>query len=199
MTTPTQKRARASAKAEAITTRQEAEQVAISAAALAREMAAVTLRFNERIASLKESAKSELEGLKKRYEDGVKRLQTWAVVNREAEFGEGKTITLAGHELSFQNSPGKVEFERGVNEDAVVQALLKLADDEWADMFLRYSTELNKQAVRDKWESEGPILRNLGLRVTTPELFSFKPDVEKAPESAGIKTGAAEAPLKEAA
>lgn len=196
---PPKNRARAAAKADILHSRREAETTAVEAARLSREMASVTLRFNDRIAALKEAAKLELEALKKQFEGAVKQLQTWAVVNREAEFGKAKTITLAGHELSFSDSPGKVEFERGVNEEAVVQALLNLVDEEWADMFLRHTTELNKQAVKDKWEAEGEFLRNLGLRLSKPELFSFKPDVEKSPDQASLKTEAAGAPLKEAA
>lgn len=192
-------RAKNAAKAAILHSRREAESTAIKAAQLSRQMAAVTLRFNERIASMKEAAKSELEALKKDYEEAVKQLQTWAVVNREAEFGKSKTITLCGHELSFSDSPGKVEFERGVNEDAVVQALLNLADQEWADLFLRYTTELNKQAVKERWEDDGAILKNLGLKLSKPELFSFKADTEKTPEAAAIKTEAPEAALKEAA
>lgn len=192
-------RAKNAAKAAILHTRLEAESTASKAAQLSRSVAAVALRFNERIAAMKEAAKSELEALKKDYEEAVKQLQTWAVVNREAEFGKAKTITLCGHELSFSDSPGKVEFERGVNEEAVVQALLNLADQEWADLFLRYTTELNRNAVKDRWEDDGAILKNLGLKVSKPELFSFKPDTEKTPESAAIKTEAPEAVLKEAA
>jgi len=201
--TALRRRARAAAQHSVLPDRKAAETIACEAAAIERRMRGISLDLAGQIAALKEAAKSQLESLKRDYDARVAQLNTWAVVNRNAEFGDAKTITLAGHKLSFRDSPGKVTFEKGLNEEAVIQALLNLADQDFADLFLRYTTELNRESIAEHWDEEGHILKNLGIRLSKPEIFTFVSDRDaaaKAPTAAAIpQTSADDSVLKEAA
>jgi hypothetical protein len=110
-----------------------------------------------------------------------KRIHTWAVSNRKEYFGTSRTFAVAGHTLEFRQSPGKVETTKGTTQNDVINALLG-EDDEIQEKYLSVKAALDKHAILkafdpDKGNPEDRTkLENLGLTISAPDLFTFKPN-----------------------
>jgi phage host-nuclease inhibitor protein Gam len=196
MTTPQKKTTAARAllariQGEPIANRDELAAVAITTARLTIERDQAILERDEALARVKEEYALRIEEHDTEIEKQTRRMARWANENRE-EFGKAKTLLVAGHELAWRKSPGKVETVKGVKEADAVEALLSTLDDEQQEKLLSLKVGLDKRAILAAWETNPEaraILAAAGLEVVAPEEFTFRPDREKI-DSAPVKVGA---------
>lgn len=170
-----------------ISDRDELERVVVETAALQCELARCILSKNEKVAAIATEYDLLAESLEAGIGANVKRLSIWALANREAEFGERQSITIAGHKLAYRRSPGKVAYLEGVKAEDALNGVLALDDEEWIDRLVTIKPALDKKAVQKIWESGEAgreVLRRIGITVEYPEAFRFEPDLEEVPTAA---------------
>lgn len=172
--------------------RDEATAIAAATAQLhlARDKAALTR--DERIEALKMEFELEIEELSREIGKNEKRLADWAVKNRKAEFGERKSITLAGHKLVFREGTGTVEYVPGVKAGDALDSILAAEDETMAERFVRVKPTLDKNAVLAAWRSSGTLrefLEGVGITVVKRESFTFEPDRDATAESSPVEVG----------
>lgn len=172
------KRAKAAALREVIKDQAELETVASKAANLQLSRAILVNEFELKIAAAKELFKKNLDQINEELEALVERMEAYAQKNRKELFKDKKSVRILGHKIEFRDNGGKVETAKGISVKMVVDSLLSIGDEEFADQFLRYKTTLNKDAVLEHWEKEKPILERIGLMVSHVETFSFTRDSE---------------------
>ena len=169
------------AAASAITTREELTAIVITTADTILTRDKLTLERDAAIKEIEERFNLELEILDESIDKNQKRIHTWAVSNRKEYFGTSRTFAVAGHTLEFRQSPGKVETTKGTTQNDVINALLG-EDDEIQEKYLSVKAALDKHAILkafdpDKGSPEDRTkLENLGLTITAPDLFTFKPN-----------------------
>lgn len=175
---------------EPIANRDELAAVAINTARLTIERDQAILERDEALARVKEEYALKIEEQEGEIEKQTRRMARWARENRE-DFGNAKTLLVAGHELAWRKSPGKVETIKGVKEADAVEALLEKLDDEQQEKLLSLKVSLDKRAILAAWENNPEardILVAAGIEVVAPEEFTFKPDRAKI-NSAPVKVG----------
>jgi phage host-nuclease inhibitor protein Gam len=93
-----------------------------------------------------------------------------------------KTALVAGHELQFRLGNPTVTTQKGTTQKAVLNALMELDDEEFADRFLRWKETLNKEAVLAAWPNvqDQIRLRQLGLEIDQVERLHLIPNLETA-------------------
>lgn len=170
------KRAKKQVLAAVIIDRAELEQTVSRAAALQLQRDALTIEMDQRLATIKEEYKAKIGDLNDTLSELVRRIENFCRRHRDEMFGGKQGCEVLGHKLEFRQSPGKVETAKGIKLDDIVEQLLSLGDEEFADTFLRYKTELDKESVLKHWDADHEVLERLGLMVTKPELFQFTPD-----------------------
>lgn len=179
-----------------ITHRDEATAIAAATAELYTAQKKAAVVRDERVAALEMEFNLAIEEYQNEIERNTKRLASWAVRNRESEFGTKKTIYLAGHKLSFREGTGKVEFSPGTKEEEALNIILSQEDDSVIERFTNIKTTLNKNAVLTAWKNSDTLrefLTTCGITVTKEEKFSFEPDHDAVPENGSIKVGEATA------
>jgi hypothetical protein len=176
--------------------REEATAIAAATAGLTLAKDKAALIRDERIEALKLEFNIEIEEFDREIEKNTKRLSSWAVLNRKAEFGDKQSISLAGHRLAFREGTGKVEFSPGIKEAEALDHLLSNEDEAVIDRFVAIKTSLNKNAVLSAWRSS-QTLRDLlsacGITVVKEEKFSFEPDRDAVADAAPVLVGKSEA------
>lgn len=176
---------------EPIRSRDEATAIAAATAELMAAQERASLTRDERIASLTLEFNVQIEEYGREIEKNVRRLSTWALANRQTEFGSKTAISLAGHKLAFRWGTGKVETVPGVKEADALDAILSEEDEAIAERFVSVKTSLNKNAILEAWRSSQAfreVLASCGLTVTKEERFHFEPDRDAVEAPAPIKT-----------
>jgi phage host-nuclease inhibitor protein Gam len=180
-----------------IKNREEATAIAAGTAGLILAKDKAALIRDERIEALKLEFAIEIEELDREIDKNTKRLSSWALTHRKAEFGDRQSITLAGHKLAFREGTGKVEFAAGTKEGDALDRILAAEDESLIDRFVALKTSLNKNAVLSAWRTGSQELRdflgNCGLCVVKEEKFSFEPDRDSVPDSAPVLVGKTDA------
>jgi phage host-nuclease inhibitor protein Gam len=182
----------AKVRIEPIRDRDEATAIAAGTARLILEQEKSALIRDERLEALKAEFNLQIEEFGREIEKNTKRLSQWALANREREFGDKKSITLAGHKLAFREGTGKVEFATGTKEAEALDAILAAEDDAVIERFVAIKTSLDKNAVLAAWRASETLrefLGNCGVRVVKEEKFSFEPDRDALAEAAPVVTG----------
>lgn len=172
--------------------RDEATGIAAATARLETERHKIAVIRDERIEALELEFNLQIEEFGREIEKNTKRLSAWAVANRAAEFGEKKTIYLAGHKLSFREGSGKIEFAPGVKEEDALNTILTSEDDAIIDRFTTIKTSLNKQAALSAWrgsETLRKFLTTCGISMVKEEKFSFEPDRDAVPDIEPVAVG----------
>ena len=169
------------ASASAITTREELTAIVITTADTILSRDKLVLERDAALKEIEERFNLELEILDESIEKNQKRIHTWAVSNRKEYFGGNRTFQVAGHILEFRQSPGKVETTKGTTQNDVINALLG-EDDDIQEKYLAVKATLDKHAILKAFDTEKgnpddkDKLEKLGLTVTAPDLFTFKPN-----------------------
>ncbi len=172
--------------------RDEATAIAAATATLTLAQQKAAILRDERIEALKMDFDLQIEEFAREIDKNTKRLSNWAVKNRSAEFGDKKTLYLAGHKLCFREGTGKVEFNAGVKEEEALNTILGSDDDAIIGRFTTIKTSLNKNAAISAWRASETLrdfLTTCGITVVKEEKFSFEPDTDSLPEAATIVVG----------
>lgn len=169
------------AAAAAITTREELTAIVITTADTILTRDKLTLERDAAIKEIEERFNLELELLDESIKKNEKRIHTWAVSNRKEYFGPARTFTVAGHTLEFRQSPGKVDTAKSITQEDVINSLLG-EENAFQEKYLSVKAALDKHAILkafdpDKGNPEDRTkLENLGLTISAPDLFTFKPN-----------------------
>lgn len=175
-----------------ITTRDEATAIAAGTAQLILAQERAALLRDEKLESLKLEFNIQIEEYGREIEKNTKRLSSWAILHRVAEFGERQSIALGGHKLAFREGSGKVEFETGMKEAEALDNLLSAKDESTIERFINIKATLSKSAVLAAWRTSATlreVLTSCGILVVKDEKFSFEPDRDSVPETSSIPTG----------
>ncbi len=192
MKTNTAKKMLGKLRIEPLRDRDEATAIAAATAELMAAQERAALTRDERISALSMEFNLQVEEYGREIERNVKRLSAWAVANRAAEFGDRKTIALAGHKLAFREGTGKVEFAPGTKEAEAVDAILAQEEEALAERYVTVKTSLNKNAVIAAWRASQMMrdfLATCGIVVVKEEKLSFEPDRDAVEEAAPVAVG----------
>jgi hypothetical protein len=170
-----------------ITTRDEATALAAATVALMIERDAIQAQRNALVEEASLAFAVELDEFNAKISRNEKALLKWAISNRLVEFGDSKTIGLAGHKLAFREGTGKVGFAADVTEDDVITHIL--ADDTLVERYLAIKPALDKNAILTALRAGGEAaaqLELIGLRLVKEEKVKFEPDLDQAPTTQAI-------------
>lgn len=183
--------AKKAARAKALQTQEEATIAAMELADFLEKRDAAQMELERRLAVVGEPFAIQIETYDGKAKPLLTRIKSWAIRKREKAFGDKKTITLAGHELTFRQSPGKVEIENGGTQGDVAQLIADSEElpDDFVDRFVKIEVKLQKAEVIKAWNDgdQGAIdeLRKFGIKVTKGDEFSFRPAYKKDAEKGG--------------
>lgn len=142
----------------------------------------IVLQRDAEIQLIKDKYDAQIEQLGSQAEHDVKRIQGWAIANREIEFGKRQELLIAGHSLAFRKSPGAVEVTPGMKERDVVDAIINAEGpeaEELQELLLSVKPSLNKENILREWRRNGGTLPDaiamFGLGVSEPTTFTFTP------------------------
>lgn len=170
-------------KIEAIATRDELITTASQVAVTQLKRDTLTLQMDAEIQQIRDKYSRDIETLNTQVEHDVKRIKNWAVANRKEVFGDKQSVVIAGHELSFHQSPGAVAFTDGKKAADVIDIICALPGEEGdavRESLLRVKPELNKDAVQREFRmGHGKEMAALGLTITKEESFTFTPSREE--------------------
>lgn len=169
-------------RGEPIRDRDELAAVAITTAQATIDRDRMVLERDEAIAAIQEDYNLRIEEAEEAIGREVGRMKAWATRHRE-DFGEAKTMTVAGHELVWRKSPGAVAYLPGWKQSDTLEAILNHDDDKVAEGFTKVSASLDKNAILRAWresQEKRELLASLGIEVVEPEEFKFVPNREGA-------------------
>jgi phage host-nuclease inhibitor protein Gam len=167
--------------------RDEATAVAAATVALMIERDRVQAKRNAIVEEASLAFAVELDELNAKISRNEKALLMWAIAHRAAEFGDAKTIGLAGHKLAFREGTGKVGFAEDVTEDDIITAII--SDEALVERYLTIKPALDKNPILAALRAGGEAaaqLQKIGLRLVKEEKCKFEPDLDQAPASQAI-------------
>lgn len=129
------------------------------------EVAAVQAKFTGKIATRASEA-----------EAAIKAAQVYADANRAELLKDGgKSFTLNGHTLGWQDTPGAIKTVKGMTEKKLLARLMQ--HTQLRRLFVRTKPSLNKEAMHARWDRFKAKLSKLGARLVVEENFFVKLDV----------------------
>lgn len=134
---------------------------------------------SERDAAIERAAgpyRPEIDRIDAEIEDGLARLEAWAIANRE-EFGDAKSLALAGgHRVGWRLGQWTAKPGRGWNWKKI-QAGIEALSKGWRDAYLRTKTTVNKAAIiADREKVDWSVL---GVSFAQGETFYLEPHREE--------------------
>lgn len=171
-------------KGPAIATRDEATAVAAATAALIVERDKIQAERNEAVETTSLGFAVALDEINGKIKANERALLAWAIKHRKEQFGESKTLGLAGHKLAFREGTGKVGTKDETSEEDVIDALLEHEDESLAKRFITVKPALDKNAILSVLRTGGDLaktLEALGLKLVKEEKCQFQPDLDAAP------------------
>lgn len=176
-------------RTEPVTSREAAIQVANQVAVIQLKRDTLTLQMDAELQAVKDRFSKEIEQLNAQEQHEVKRLKSWAVTHRAAEFDGHQELILAGHSFAFRRGTGSVELSG--KEDEILDALLGADGDEADELkqkLVRVKPSLNKDAILREWRMNNrqvpEAIAAFGIGVAVDETFTFTPARVELPESA---------------
>lgn len=145
---------------------------------------ALTAELNAEIEAIKARFAPKLEAHKEAISECATAIESYVVSHRAEIFAkDSKTATVAGHELSLRDNGGSVETLKGITQATVLDRLLNHEDEATADLFIRYKSSLDKEAIKAKWPDHVEFLSALGLKIEHAENFAIKLHLEEGASS----------------
>lgn len=142
----------------------------------------VELETEAEVKAVMERLKSRLEAFSAEMEELFEQIELYTRKHRDELFtGDAKTKTVGGHEIGFRIGNPTVGTRKGVTQKGLLMQLLEHDDETWADKYIRYKQELNKEAILAEydaatgtWKPTGLELAEMGAVVEQSERFFLK-------------------------
>lgn len=135
----------------------------------------ITSELNAELEAVKARYTKKLEDCKETVSECTTAIEAFALSHRADLFnGDGKTIEIGGHELSFRDNGGAVETVRGITQATVLDRLLTHQNEDTADLFISWKAALAKDVIKAKWPDYADFLTGVGLKLEHTENFSIK-------------------------
>ncbi len=139
-----------------------------------REQARIEAAMNDELSAIKQRYEEAATPFKKQIGDLTAGVQTWCEANRAVltDGNKTKTVNLSSGVVKWRLTPPSVKVGRGMT--AAVLAAIRLAG--LADLFIRTTEELNKEAVLAAPEKVAGVG---GLTIHQAEEFVIEPYAEE--------------------
>ncbi len=139
-----------------------------------RELSRIEAAMNDELSAIKQRYEEEAAPFKKQIGDLTTGVQTWCEANRSVltDGNKTKTVNLSSGVVKWRMTPPSVKIGRGLT--GAVLASIRLAG--LADLFIRTSEELNKEAILAAPEKVAGIG---GLSIHQAEEFVIEPYAEE--------------------
>lgn len=177
-------------KGPSISTRDEATALAAATAAIMIERDKLQAERNEAVETAGLAFAVQLDEFNGKIQANERSLIAWAIKHRKSEFGEAKTLGLAGHKLAFREGTGKVGTSEETTEADILDALIEADDEELAKRFVTVKPALDKNAILTVLRAGGELaktLEGMGLKLVKEEKCQFQPDLDAPPAATTVK------------
>lgn len=155
---------------------EELRTVAADGALASYELDRLTAERDEAVEEAARPFSGPILQAKKRLEAATASLKAWATGHRSA-FGGKKSHLVAGHSLTFHQSPGKLVNPK--KDDEIVDAIVAADDDALFEICIAVKPTLDKVSIKAALQGDDAVLANkltaLGFRVAKDESFTFIP------------------------
>lgn len=81
-----------------------------------------------------------------------------------------KSAEIGPHVIEWRDNGGAVVFAKKRSADSILAALIKRP--RLAKLFVRLTPSIDKEAIAAKWRTWGHVLRGLGIRYQSKEIFA---------------------------
>jgi phage host-nuclease inhibitor protein Gam len=162
------------------------DQMTDALAAMRRERTlqqSITAELNAELARVKDRHEPDLTKHAAEEKRLAEAVRAFVEGQRGALLGKAKSFKVEGHTIGFRSNGGAISFTKKSGGAKGVLQTLRDAGGKLAKLFIRTKEDLDKSAMKENWEQHGPVLQEIGVRLTEEELFFIELDMEGNPKA----------------